>query len=125
MHAEEVRKLGNIIRAKWPVSNFFAAGSSHNGMELIVFPNAVDDQASPIDGHGVGGRPAADNPERRLVGKIPADDPALIRVAPTELGGQIRFQAKHLRIRVRMASMPPWHIPVSFADFAADEQAGM
>src|SRR5258708_4171905 len=125
MHTEEVRKLGNIIGAEWSVSNFFAAGSGHNGMEFVVFPNAVDDQPSPVDGHGVGGRPTADNPERRLVGKIPTDDSALIRVAPAELCGKIRFQAKHLGVGVRMASMPPRHVPIRFADLAADKQAGM
>ena len=90
--AQKIDKLGYVVRAKWPVCNFFAAGSDDYRVKFVVLPHAIDDQASPVDGHGIGGH-ATDNPKGWLVGKVPPNNCTLVRVVATELGGKIGFQA--------------------------------
>ena len=46
----------------------------------------------------------------------------LAAVAAGELGGMVGLQAQHLRVGVRVAPVPPGHIPESLAHLAADEQ---
>src|SRR5271157_249046 len=125
MNAEEVDKLRDVVGAEWLVSDFLAARADNDGMKFVVFADAVHDQACPVDGHGIGGLRARHNPEGGLVGKIPAKDRALVGVALPKFGGEIGFETQHLGISVRMPPMPPGNIPVRFANFAANKQAGV
>src|SRR5208337_608691 len=111
MDAEEVYELCNIVGPKGTVAGFLATGSDDDGMQLVELTNAINDQPSPVDGHRVGCLPAHD-PERRLIGQVPGDNRALVRVMAAEFGSEIGFEAQHFRIGMGMAAMAPGHIPV-------------
>ena len=123
MHAEEVHKFRDVVRAERSVANLFAAGSHDDRVQLVVLPDTVNDQPCPVDRHRVSRRPATHNPERRLVSKVPPDNRALIGIVAAELGGKVSFQAQHVGIRVWMPTMSPRHVPVRLPNFSANEQA--
>src|SRR6266540_1524453 len=100
---------------------FLPTCSNNNWMELVFAPNGTRDQAGPVDRHGVGGLPA-DDPEWRLICKIPRDDGAFVGVSSTKLGREIGLEAQHFGIGVRMPAMSPRHIPIRIPNLAADEQ---
>ena len=118
MHAEEIDFFRNVVGTEWTMADFFSTGSDHDGMEFVFAANGTGNQASPVDGHGVGGL-RLHNPERRLIGEVPGDDRALVGIASPKLGGEIRLEPQHFRIGMRMPSVPPGHIPICLADLAA------
>src|SRR5579864_8228384 len=124
MHAEEVDKPGDVVRAKWPMGNFLSTGPDNDRMSLVVAANAFDDQLRPVDCHRVSGLRVND-PKWRLVGKIPCNNRAFVGVAAAKLGSEVGFKAQHVRISMRMSAMPPGHIPISLANLSPDEEAGM
>ncbi len=124
MDAEKVDEWRDVVGAERPVIDFLTTGSNHDGVQFVVLADAANDQARPVNRHGIRSC-AFDNPEWRLVGQVPSDDGSFICVASPKLGGKIRFQAEHVRISMGVSSQSPRHIPECLSDFTADEQTGM
>src|SRR5208337_2176974 len=125
MNAKEIDKFRNVIGAKRSVADLLPAGADNNRMKFIVLSNAVNDEARPVDGHGISGLRARHDPKWGFVRQVPAKNGAFVSVATAKFRGEIRFHPQHIWIGMWVAAQSPWHVPVGFTDFAANEQARM
>src|SRR5215468_2494429 len=120
MNAEEVDFAGNVVGAKWSVREFLSAGPDDNRMKVVVPPDPTCNQPSPINRHSIRGL-APHNPQWRFVIQIPRDDRALVGIATPKFFCEICLQPQHLRVPMRMAPIPPRHIPIGLAYFSTDK----
>ena len=123
VNTEEIHFIPQQVRPEWAMAHIFHRRSHYQQMPWVVTAQRTRYQSRPVDSGRI--RSTRGDPEWRLIGQVPGEDCVVLRKVPSQFRRKVCLQLQHVRVRLRIAAMAVWNVPIRLAHLAAYEQHGI